>query len=135
MSTQSKLKGIVSCTKSQYDALTVKNGDKIYMIIDESGSSGGGAPVYRHSVHMYGGSSEVFMAFVMIISKRAEEITSLADFKAVLGNTFRYPCNWYIEDGTLCGAYMTETTFFSFNETTTRSWSVIDGIIDQVTEV
>lgn len=35
MSTKSKFKGIVVCTKAQYEALTEKDTDKVYFITDD----------------------------------------------------------------------------------------------------
>lgn len=139
MSAKSKLKGIVACTKSQYDALTAKNGDKIYMILDDgdsSGSSGGSGTsetLYRHTLQISGPGP--LYGFTTIITKRAEAITSLADLKSVLGNSFMYPCGWYIEDTTVHGVYMTDDGFFSTLETTTRGWSQINDVYDQITEV
>lgn len=38
MSTKSKFKGIVVCTKAQYEALTEKDTDKVYFITDDDSS-------------------------------------------------------------------------------------------------
>ena len=134
MSTNSKLKGIVSCTKSQFEALTVKNGDKIYMIIDDNNGGGSSAePLYRHSLGLSGPGG--LYGYTTIVSKRAEAITSLDDIKAVLGNTFTYSCGWYVEDDTLHGFCMNENVLLSTLETTTKPWSSITAIRDQITEV
>lgn len=100
---------------------------------------GGSATVYRHIIQMYNpdDGAEPLTVFVNIISKRSAPITSAADIKAVLGNTFTYPCTWYNENtfqGTKMGFYMTETVLHSMNETTTYSWTSL-SMIDTVQEV
>lgn len=97
------------------------------------GGSGGSETLYRHTLQLSG--SGPFYGFTTIIAKRAEQITSLNDIKSILGNSFFYPCGWYIEDTSTHGFYMTDEAFFSTSETTTRGWSVVNDVYDQVTEV
>ena len=135
MSTKSKFKGLVACTKAQFDAITAKNSDKIYLITDDDQEQSGGAPVYVHVLNFtHSAGSNVFIGFTMIISKSATPVTDLAGIKALLGNSFYYPCWAYYEDTSTIFLSMNDQVFLSIKETTTKSWTGV-SISDKVMSV
>lgn len=126
MGTKSKFKGLVACTKAQFDGLTTKNNDKIYLVTDDA-SQGTGSALYMHVVTFsQSESGRVFYGKTVIISRSATVITSLDGIKAILGENFYYPCCAYYEDTDVIFMSMGKNVFYSTKETTTKSWTGVN---------
>lgn len=107
MSTLSKFKGIVVCTKAQYEALSEKNPDKMYLITDEPNDElltktlfgkysiwgSGNIDLYEHDLVL---TKTNGTAYTTIHSSNNTKIDSLADLKLVAGNTFVKPCTGHV---------------------------------------
>lgn len=131
MSTKSKFKGFVACTKDQFDELTAKNSDKIYLITDDNQeeSSSAATALYMHILHFTefdSASNRVFIGYTLVLSRDSTKITDLAGIKAVLGENFSYPCWAYYEDTDIIFMSMNKNVFFSTRETTTKPWGSIN---------
>lgn len=119
MSTLSKFKGIVVCTKAQYEALSEKNPDKMYLITDEPNDElltktlfgkysiwgTGNIDLYEHDLVLTKANG---MAYITIYSSNNTKIDSLTDLKLIAGNTFVKPCTGYI--GSKLVVAITETS-------------------------
>ena len=119
MSTLSKFKGIVVCTKAQYEALSEKNPDKMYLITDEPNDElltktlfgkysiwgSGNIDLYEHDMVLTKANGA---AYITIYSSNNTKIDSLTDLKLVAGNTFVKPCTGYI--GSKLVVAITETS-------------------------
>lgn len=119
MSTLSKFKGIVVCTKAQYEALSEKNPDKMYLITDEPNDElltktlfgkysiwgSGNIDLYEHDIVLTKANGA---AYITIYSSNNTKIDSLTDLKLVTGNTFVKPCTGYI--GSKLVVAITETS-------------------------
>ena len=119
MSTLSKFKGIVVCTKAQYEALSEKNPEKMYLITDEPNDElltktlfgkhsiwgSGNIDLYEHDMVL---TKENGMAYITIYSSNNTKIDSLTNLKLVAGNTFVKPCTGYI--GSKLVVAITETS-------------------------
>lgn len=119
MSTLSKFKGIVVCTKAQYEALSEKNPDKMYLITDEPNDElltktlfgkysiwgSGNIDLYEHDMIL---TKENGVAYITIYSSNNTKIDSLTNLKLVVGNTFVKPCTGYI--GSKLVVAITETS-------------------------
>lgn len=119
MSTLSKFKGIVVCTKAQYEALSEKNPDKMYLITDEPNDElltktlfgkysiwgSGNIDLYEHDLVL---TKTNGAAYVTIYSSNNTKIDSLTDLKLVAGNTFVKPCTGYV--GSKLVVAITETS-------------------------
>ena len=119
MSTLSKFKGIVICTKAQYEALSEKNPDKMYLITDDPNDElltktlfgkysiwgSGNIDLYEHDMVL---TKENGVAYITIYSSNNTKIDSLTDLKLIAGNTFIKPCTGYI--GSKLVVAITETS-------------------------
>ena len=119
MSTLSKFKGIVVCTKAQYEALSEKNPDKMYLITDEPNDElltktlfgkysiwgSGNIDLYEHDLVL---TKTNGTAYTIIYSSNNTKIDSLTDLKLVAGNTFVKPCTGHV--GSKLVVAITETS-------------------------
>lgn len=119
MSTLSKFKGIVVCTKAQYEALSEKNPDKMYLITDEPNDElltktlfgkysiwgSGNIDLYEHDLVL---TKTNGVAYITIYSSNNTKIDSLTDLKLIAGNTFVKSCTGYI--GSKLVVAITETS-------------------------
>ena len=109
MSTKTKFKGMVVCTTAQFNALTSKDPDKVYMVTDDAGVMSeyqtktlfgnqsiwgqGNIDLYEHDVVITKSNAA---AYFTIYSSKNTKIDSLTNLKLIAGNTFVKSCTGYI---------------------------------------